>query len=206
MSVKIQISNDLIIQDIIAKKNNLEKEIDCFSLNEKPFQKGVIEIRNLVNIYFENSSGDWLFVTQTDDRTRSFAITKENTIKAIQPKELEWWLTSEVAMVTLKYSIAAFKYVQGRAYRNRKILFSDKKYETREHEFLPKETNKTIKIDEGVNVIFSNNAEETRDYIRHIEAWGVRGHERHYKSGKVVFVKPYTKGKGKVKETTYEIT
>ena len=81
MSVKIQISNELIIQDIIAKKNNLEKEIDCFSLNEKPFQKGVIEIRNLVNIYFENSSGDWLFVTQTDDRTRSFAITKKNTIK-----------------------------------------------------------------------------------------------------------------------------
>ena len=34
-----------------------------------------------------------------------------------------------------------------------------------------------------------------RSYERHTESWEVRGYVRHYKSGKTVFVKPYTKGK-----------
>ena len=29
----------------------------------------------------------------------------------------------------------------------------------------------------------------------HVDYWGVRGHLRHYKSGKTVFIAPYTKGK-----------
>lgn len=41
------------------------------------------------------------------------------------------------------------------------------------------------------------------------ESWGVRGHYRHYKNGKVVFVKPYVKGKkrGEIapKDTIYRI-
>ena len=32
---------------------------------------------------------------------------------------------------------------------------------------------------------------------RHCPAWGVRGHYRHYKSGKIAYVKPYIKGKDK---------
>lgn len=46
---------------------------------------------------------------------------------------------------------------------------------------------------------------ESRKYERHCEAWGVRGHWRHYKSGKVVFIKPHTKGSGRVKDTVYSI-
>lgn len=45
--------------------------------------------------------------------------------------------------------------------------------------------------------------EKTREYERHCEAWGVRGHYRHYKNGKVIFVKPFTKGKGTKKDTEY---
>lgn len=30
--------------------------------------------------------------------------------------------------------------------------------------------------------------------VRHCEAWGVRGHYRHYKNGTVVYIKPYVKG------------
>lgn len=33
-----------------------------------------------------------------------------------------------------------------------------------------------------------------RKYERHTESWGVRGHYRTYKSGKTVWVRPYTKG------------
>lgn len=33
-----------------------------------------------------------------------------------------------------------------------------------------------------------------RRYERHTDSWGVRGHYRTYKSGRVVWVRPYTKG------------
>ena len=33
-----------------------------------------------------------------------------------------------------------------------------------------------------------------RKYERHTDSWGVRGHYRTYKSGKTVWVRPYTKG------------
>ena len=37
-------------------------------------------------------------------------------------------------------------------------------------------------------------SELPRKYERHTDGWGVRGHYRHYKSGKTVWVRPYTKG------------
>ena len=35
---------------------------------------------------------------------------------------------------------------------------------------------------------------EYKEYVRHCPAWGVRGHYRHMKSGKTVYVKPHVKG------------
>ena len=48
-------------------------------------------------------------------------------------------------------------------------------------------------------------ADEVRERLRrenavhtwHCQAWGVRGHYRHYKTGRVSYVKPYVKGKNK---------
>lgn len=37
-------------------------------------------------------------------------------------------------------------------------------------------------------------SELPRKYERHTDSWGVRGHYRTYKSGRVVWVRPYTKG------------
>ena len=34
----------------------------------------------------------------------------------------------------------------------------------------------------------------SRDFIRHCDAWGVHGHYRHYKSGRVAYIAPYVKG------------
>ena len=44
-----------------------------------------------------------------------------------------------------------------------------------------------------------------KQFTRRCEAWSVRGHYRHYKSGKVVYVKPYTKGKGRPADKTYSV-
>ena len=204
MSVKIQIPGELIVKNLV-NRHNLKNQIDSIFSNEKPFQKGRIDIDNLILIRFDNSEGEWTFIIETENRCRAFAVTKEHEIKAIQPQEPEWWFGKDNGQ-SLIYVLSAFKLVQGRAYRNKKILFTEKEYEMREHKFEPREINKPIILEDTIQVIFSSNTEETRDYVRHIEAWGVRGHERHYKNGKVVFIKPYTKGKGKPKETVYEIT
>lgn len=37
------------------------------------------------------------------------------------------------------------------------------------------------------------------------ESWSVRGHYRHYASGKTVYVKPYTKGSGKKAAKAYKL-
>lgn len=40
-----------------------------------------------------------------------------------------------------------------------------------------------------------NQRKNSRNNERHTESWSVRGHERHYSDGKVVYVNPYMKGK-----------
>ena len=62
-----------------------------------------------------------------------------------------------------------------------------------------------IKLDAHISVKCSEPAsDEVRRYIRHCEAWSVRGHYRRYKSGKVVYIKPHIKGNGAIKETKYK--
>lgn len=51
-------------------------------------------------------------------------------------------------------------------------------------------SNKVIYVDNK-----TVNKENIRKYVRHKESWKVTGHYRRYKSGKVIFVEPYTKGK-----------
>lgn len=56
--------------------------------------------------------------------------------------------------------------------------------------------------------------DEAREYVRktasihtwHCPAWGVRGHYRHYKTGRVSYVKPYVKGKNKAAYAGREYT
>ena len=62
---------------------------------------------------------------------------------------------------------------------------------------------KPIKIADGISYVWEY--ENPRSFNRHCEAWGVRGHYRHYKNGKVVFIHPYIKGSGRLKDSLFEI-
>ena len=60
-------------------------------------------------------------------------------------------------------------------------------------------TRKTVyKLDDLLNTkIYINNKDDfrlPRKYERHTDSWSVLGYYRHYKSGKVVFVKPHVRG------------
>lgn len=63
--------------------------------------------------------------------------------------------------------------------------------------------NKPIILSPGIT--YSISSGEPRSFTRHCEAWMVRGHYRHYKTGKVVYVRPHKKGKGRLKQTVYEL-
>lgn len=64
----------------------------------------------------------------------------------------------------------------------------------------------TLNFKDIERVVYSR-PELPRTYTHHVESFDVAGHYRHYKSGKVVFVKGYTKGnKGaKISDKTYKI-
>ena len=64
---------------------------------------------------------------------------------------------------------------------------------------------KSIVLSPGFKYSYQTGLSMPRSFTRHCEAWGVRGHYRHYKNGKVVYIAPYQKGKGRLKQTTYKI-
>ena len=65
----------------------------------------------------------------------------------------------------------------------------------------------TLNFKDIERVVYSR-PELPRTYTHHVESFDVAGHYRHYKSGKVVFVKGYTKGNKDTKQIsdkTYKI-
>lgn len=63
---------------------------------------------------------------------------------------------------------------------------------------------KIIKVN-TVKYTFDLTKEDKREYTRKTEAWPVRGHYRHYKNGKKVWIKPTVKGKGETSGNTYKL-
>lgn len=55
-------------------------------------------------------------------------------------------------------------------------------------------TNSNVVKIEDFTIVYPNDGKGERAFTRHTDSWLVRGHLRHYKSGKVVSIKPYVKG------------
>jgi len=60
---------------------------------------------------------------------------------------------------------------------------------------------KSIVLSNGI--IYCKVYDDKRSYKRQCESWEVKGHYRHYKSGKVVFIKAYMKGTGTANDKRY---
>lgn len=63
--------------------------------------------------------------------------------------------------------------------------------------------NNKVYLSNGIT--FTNEYDDKRPYARHMESWEVKGHYRHYKNGKVVFIKGYTKGEGTKQDKIYVV-
>lgn len=108
------------------------------------------------------------------------------------------------AMITdtlaLYFAVTAFIYyfkpeIKTRQYSHRQSQFRDNK-------------RKSVRVITVKGVIYhlpENIKVGRKPPKRYMEAWGVRGHERHLADGRVVHVKPYQKGKGKVQSKNYKV-
>lgn len=129
--------------------------------------------------------------------------------------ELDEWTTgmSDVEIIQrARFYLSVFNFAQ------RKMLFQEKRIiSLQKHEQEAGKKNGTAKYEPRsikigciryqycIDHANSEGDDSIRQYTRHIEAWGVRGHYRKYKNGKVVFIQPYVKGKGKRKDTEYQL-
>lgn len=108
--------------------------------------------------------------------------------------------------------ICLFAKVQMSALKtSRKIQKAIRRAQSKPMKFQPLGTPQkpnVIRLDEKMTLTIdiSDVADSKREFIRHCEAWMVRGHYRHYKSGKAVYISPYKKGKGKLNDKIYKAT
>lgn len=84
-------------------------------------------------------------------------------------------------------------------------LSSDKSRMANKVEKSSKDSNSDRKIIMKSGIVYTHTYEDVRSYTRHIESWDVKGHYRHYKNGKTVYIKPYQKGEGEINEKKYVI-
>lgn len=134
---------------------------------------------------------------QADDWESTF--TKDR-IKQIQRIALFWlnvimrmqWYTAKSANRQIVKKIAdeneGVKKMESDARKNHRPY----KYRSRPV-ILNGKVNVSVRTDPG-------REHESRTFTRHTETWMVRGHWRHYKSGKVIFIKSFTKGTGKTSQ------
>ncbi len=105
--------------------------------------------------------------------------------------------------------ICIFAKVQMSALKtSRKIRKATKQAQNKSIEFRPSDNQKpnVIYLNEKMTLTIKAGSESDskREFIRHCEAWMVRGHYRHYKSGKVVYINPYKKGHGEINDKIYK--
>jgi hypothetical protein len=110
-------------------------------------------------------------------------------------------LQMPLTLLFLKVQMSALK-------TSRKIQKATKRAQSKSMEFRPSDNQKPniIQLNEKMTLTIdaSEKASSRKELIRHCEAWMVRGHYRHYKSGKVIYINPYKKGHGKINDKIYK--
>ena len=109
-------------------------------------------------------------------------------------------------IVRMKYALLLLDHIESRLKKDRHRI---KRYmpTPEQKESIEKEDKEVIYEPitiKDITVQYVYEPHIARKYQRHCEAWGVRGHYRQLKNGEIIYIKPYIKGKGKIKQTTYK--
>ena len=103
----------------------------------------------------------------------------------------------DYAALWLIKTVFALSYISEK-YRNQTVYVREvpnsKKVSLQPHNTSSNFTSSNVVEIGDFKIIYPNKGNGDRTYTRHIESWTVRGHIRHYKSGKVAYIKPFVKG------------
>lgn len=153
-----------------------------------------------------NNLNDWL-ENQADDKIKDFVFSDRQSIlkeKGVRLSEytmfiLVMYILESLVLINTLSTAKVIK-ESSKKYIG---LTSSKKGKSKDKKKGPKK----VKIVRSFYISEDDfNDESTkREYNRTLESWKVRGHFRRYKNGKVVWIQPYTKGKGAKTPKIYEV-
>lgn len=106
---------------------------------------------------------------------------------------------AEKALTIWSYLIRSFVYYLMNYTRNQKEVHPVQRKYSREHRLSTKQ-NKIYLFDDIIKYIHDNYVSKGGHHNIQCPCWEVRGHYRRYKSGKVVFIKSFKKGKKRNEE------
>lgn len=108
--------------------------------------------------------------------------------------------------------VCMFAWIQKKAFKTQNKIQKVKQRADQEEKKPPKESaggsrppRRVIRLSGDATYRVVADRSMPKQFTRHCEAWSVRGHYRHYKSGKVAYIRPYTKGKGRPAGKTYSL-
>jgi hypothetical protein len=102
--------------------------------------------------------------------------------------------------IALYFAVTSYIYFYQPEIRTRQFSYRETRYSNE------KRTNIKVITIKGIIYTLPDKINVNRRPPQRIaESWNVRGHARHMANGKVVYVKPYTKGHGKAIDKTYKI-
>ena len=193
-------------------------------LNEEyPFEHGSIKVENDYLMDFQHghfqfedfngcitdSSGFYVQFCSSDGLKRFFIGFRKigdiyNLFAERVYEDNKYFIDCEDINILLAYLIKIFlpiHMVEMAGLKNKKVIKIQSNEERTFKESEGKYKPQPIILKNGI--IYSREYADKRPYNRHTESWEVKGHYRRYKNGKIVFIKSFTKGSGKVNDKKY---
>lgn len=160
----------------------------------------------------EKHSFSWDFINHEyneddvmNDKCECFEYDRKNYIKREIADDFQIETETMCILAYVHYIMTAKREKVTKAKGNQNQKVNKQKNKQRQHD------KKVYLLDEIIEYVNGNGLTISKNGTHKINCpcWSVRGHYRHYKSGKVIFVKEYTKGKDrentKPKDKTYTV-
>ena len=212
ISIKERNGKSIIRETFVSKVPHLFNEDNNFHIECHVNYIGKYQAKFDIKIPLEDEDIQYVPIPQNHWNEVVTPIVTNTPIIGIK-SEKQWFESKqeETMFVGMVANAIAEIYMVWESCLNNKA-YSTKRY--REMRVIPRGEDKTdyepIRLKGGITAVIRNDkpidAVATRQYTRHLDAWFCRGHERHYKNGKVVWVKPCVKGQGKIKDTRYVVS
>ena len=176
----------------------LDFKMDIIALN-----KSIAILRNKtysLNMVNVEIMGERLFSYRINGSKINFFVHAANSIHIFDINDKEGILKNNYSFILF---LETFYLVETSLNKKKEITLKEKPKET------VREATKGNNNNSGIvyvnNKIYKYEERGKRHNQRHAESWSVRGHWRHYKNGKTIFIEAFNKGKKNSNNKTYII-